>query len=531
MIVYGDHKELITGADLLARIESRLAGAFEEDDLTAATILAGQLQQGVMDHELKRLGFDEITALGVAATSLTLAIARQDPRWICLAEELHALLPECELEIRLPEGYAFYAVFPQAYRDAAEQMAGRIGAVIGLRSIGASLAAMVALGAGTENVFSLRPVGPPFNRQVMIGDIMARALIAAQGYIAIVDEGPGLSGSSFGAVADRLEGIGIQRTRMIFFPSHAGDPGPQASRPHQSQWREARKIVPVFDLDLADLLGRQPNTVEDLSGGAWTKLTNDVWPTHTSRERLKYRVTTSEGAFLIKFAGLGEIGTTKLAMARELHVSGFIAEPITLRRGFLVSRWVDASQDISAIGRVELVDRLGAYIAFRADRFLGQTQSGGELHTLVEMARVNLREANCLCGLDRLNDFDATALSRRVRRVRIDGRMHPWEWVLSPTGALIKTDALDHHQSHDLIGCQDPAWDLAGAAIEFELDPDETDRLLAAYGAPVDGDLLALYCLLYLGFQIGEWTMALDGASPANRRAIAQLLAKYRRTH
>ena len=86
------------------------------------------------------------------------------------------------------------------------------------------------------------------------------------------------------------------------------------------------------------------------------------------------------------------------------------------------------------------------------------------------MARVNLTEAGCLQACEELETFDIAALSRRVRPIRVDGRMHPWEWIVGRDGALVKTDALDHHQAHDLIGCQDAAWDLAGAAIEFDLN-------------------------------------------------------------
>ena len=79
--------------------------------------------------------------MGAAATALTLAIARHALEWRRAAETLRALLPSCQLTIKLPEGYAYYAVSPQAYRRAAEPLRGQIGAVIGLRSIGTSLAA------------------------------------------------------------------------------------------------------------------------------------------------------------------------------------------------------------------------------------------------------------------------------------------------------------------------------------------------------------------------------------------------------
>ena len=60
-------------------------------------------------------------------------------------------------------------------------------------------------------------------------------------------------------------------------------------------------------------------------------------------------------------------------------------------------------------------------------------------------------------------------LERVVRPVEIDGRLHAWSY-LRRDGHLLKTDALDHHAGHDLVGCQDIAWDIVGAKIE--LGPD-----------------------------------------------------------
>ena len=66
-------------------------------------------------------------------------------------------------------------------------------------------------------------------------------------------------------------------------------------------------------------------------------------------------------------------------------------------------------------------------------------------------------------------------LKGAVRRVETDNRLHAWEWLHTPDGRLLKTDALDHHAGHDLIGCQDITWDIAGATVELDLsDRSET---------------------------------------------------------
>ncbi len=59
--------------------------------------------------------------------------------------------------------------------------------------------------------------------------------------------------------------------------------------------------------------------------------------------------------------------------------------------------------------------------------------------------------------------------------------MLPHEWLLTATGYM-KTDALDHHDDHFLPGCQNIAWDVACASVEFELDDSTSAELAVAVG-------------------------------------------------
>jgi hypothetical protein len=116
-------------------------------------------------------------------------------------------------------------------------------------------------------------------------------------------------------------------------------------------------------------------------------------------------------------------------------------------------------------------------------------------------------------------------LAARVRRVEIDGRLHAWEWLLGDNGALIKADAHDHHASHDLIGCQDITWDLAGAVFELGLDAGEQQRLAAitdeVSGQPIDPDLLAFARPCYLAFQLGRHALAAGAGGDESARLQA----------
>ena len=93
--------------------------------------------------------------------------------------------------------------------------------------------------------------------------------------------------------------------------------------------------------------------------------------------------------------------------------------------------------------------------------------------------------------------------------------------------------ANDHQTAHDLVGCQDIAWDLAGAAVEMDMSETQRNALILALGQRVgrqiESDFVAAMELCYLGFQIGLWTMAQGRNNQAVGDRIEKLLARYGR--
>jgi len=93
--------------------------------------------------------------------------------------------------------------------------------------------------------------------------------------------------------------------------------------------------------------------------------------------------------------------------------------------------------------------------------------------------------------------------------------------------------AVDHHAAHDLIGCQDLAWDVVGASVELGLTPGETDALCTAIEA--EGDLAVDRARLralrpaYLAFHLGRARMAADalGGWPAEARRLTREAERY----
>lgn len=75
------------------------------------------------------------------------------------------------------------------------------------------------------------------------------------------------------------------------------------------------------------------------------------------------------------------------------------------------------------------------------------------------------------------------------------------------------------------------AWDIAGATVEFELSAAESSRLREIVGdeagTNTEGDVLRLFELCYLAFQIGLWTNA--AAAVADGEDRIRLEATIRR--
>jgi hypothetical protein len=343
---------------------------------------------------------------------------------------------------------------------------------------------------------TVRPIGDPFGRTLRIADGLAVELLDGEPHYVVVDEGPGLSGSSFGSVADWLEERGVPPERIAFLPGHANPLGPQASAAHRRRWRCTQRPVVALDIphapDIETLVGPLHGPLLDLSAGQWRPLwqpTESEWPAiDPTWERRKFLARTATGSWLVKWAGLGAIGESKLALAEQL--GEWTPEVAGLTGGWLVTRWHE-----DALPTRPTLDELTTYLRWRAA--IPAPQPGASLDTLVTMVRRNLPA---------LADWSPDLACIHSHPVCTDNRLAPHEWLRLPNGRLLKADALDHHQGHDLIGCQDNAWDVAGAIIELELAPAEADQLRAALG--VSAKSLRFHQTAYLAFRIGAHRMS-----------------------
>jgi len=543
MIVYGDAPRRADPRGLARSLEEALGhvaalppGIRRHGALAAAFIQAGELAQGLADAGFSARGeADAPSALDEAALALVMRLAAAlHVSWGSGFQEmpplpaarLPAVLPE-SVALKRAEGFSFYALYPEAFLAAAE--ASGLGAetgVVGLRSIGLPLAALVATALGAAPPVTLRPVGHPFRRRLALSPAMAARLRGA-GPWAVVDEGPGLSGSSMGAVADWLEEGGTPRGQVHFFPSHGGAPGPQASPRHRARWEQAPRHLRDFDALVLhaprpghrlehwveDLTGPAEAPLRDISGGAWRGPARQAWPpANPQGERRKFLLRAGGRDWLLKFNGLGEEGARKAAMGQSLSEAGLVPAVAGERHGFLAQRWLGEASRLDQTPPVpeRLLSAVARYLGFRARHFT-EGAEGASLPMLWDMACHNTAEAlgeEAARALRRMQP-DLARAERRLRRIRGDNRMAAWEWLALPDGRLLKADALDHHASHDLIGCQDLAWDLIGAAVELGLDAERLGAaVVAVSGSESDPGLLPAYAAPYLAFQMGAASMA-----------------------
>lgn len=574
MRFYSDRQRRVAPRSAAGALRERLRlaaalprGPARHGALAALLVSAGELTQGIADAERAIHGADVLGAGERRAAAVTLALARALWRsWQSggatgvpapgAVEPLLALaLPEV-VKVRRAEGFALYGLYPETYAAAATALAGALPAVVGIRSIGTALAAMVAAGSRAAGVpISVRPDGHPFRRVLRLAPALARRLAARGGPVAVVDEGPGLSGSSFVAVADALAAA-VPADRLRLFPSHPGPPGSAAAPEVRARYEGlARYHVPFEALFLSDaplalgrlvedLVGPVDGAPLDLSAGAWRPvLLADprTWPPSEGwRERRKYLLHASGRGWVARFAGLGEAGERALSRARRLAAAGLVPAPAGLRHGFLVEAFETGARPLTLarLPRARLLAAVRRHVTQVASLFPCPT--GGEGASPRELAEVAVESAReLLPGTEAAREVARAAarflpeVERLARPVAVDGRLQRWEWLVRRDGSVVKTDALDHHCDHALVGCQDALWDVAGATLELALDAGEAADLAVAVrtaspGAPPR--CLPFFLVVYAAFEAGRWAAAAaePGTSPeeaARRRAEAIRLA------
>lgn len=561
MIVYGDPSFI---EPLPRLVRESLSGVGQSgdllDDARDLLIRLGQVEQAVEDAsglsgELLEQVRSTTDRAALAVCSAWAGRPDAEAEWCESRASAVALgnsagVPDVPARVKVPEGFAFYTLFPEQYaaaakrwaEDHAAQRTGSSVAVIGVRSIGTSLSAVVraALASDGWNVHRLtvRPGGHPFERRVDLSPLQLRGATFA----IVVDEGPGASGSSMAAVARAVVDAGIEPSRISFFPGHGGEPGPHASDEVRGWWRRInRYVVPLDQLrwdrrslvqQLAErttrlIPGARVERIDDLSGGLWRdaldRSSSARPPAFPAFERTKYRCVTSDGrAVLWKFAGLGGGAARIMQALRARARDGWTPAPLGAAFGFVVTPWIHGTRLVREDASENLITHVGCYVRAAAGPPLAAEEQSAAFDRLREMLYWNAWESlseRAAVATHALSDAAAKVVRPQPLLSYGDGRVGPCEWIRTASDRIFTVDCVGHEADHTMVGRQPIDWDLAGAIVEWGLDAGNANVLQTAAGQQAHPhELTTFYVAAYAAFRIGMASMCGVDATPYRER-------------
>jgi hypothetical protein len=530
--VFRDGRKTVSGARLLDELHTSLKKLLDSprphihESCLNALIRAGELESALADAEsLAASALASLTdALAFTLLSGDLSSVRR------LTANLDNLSLPSTIETSPPEGFSYYALHPLDFADAAMRTAnpprpipGRPMAVIGIRSIGTTLSAVVATtlrrtGCPAERI-TVRPTGHPYGRITQFTSEQIRWIEKQNersAMFVVVDEGPGRSGSSFLSVGEALIDAGAPEEYLTFIGSHEPDLNLLCADDAARRWKAFHFRA------AASRIGSRFSDHLFVGAGEWRrKLLPEaaIWPAcWPQMERVKF--LSPDGTRLYKFEGLGPMGEAVQHRSQLVDQAGFGCSVTDAGNGFSCYALAEATpmtaEEIDPI----VLDRMAQYCAFRAAEF----GTDGVPEPLAEMLRFNIsREFQVELNLN----LDALQPSRLVV---VDGRMQPQEWIRTSDGILLKTDASTHGDDHFAPGPTDIAWDLAGVAVEWYLDPNALEFLLARFTRLTGNDLqrtLPAFMVAYSVFRLAWCKMAISTALDCSEHL--RLRTAYRR--
>jgi hypothetical protein len=404
-----------------------------------------------------------------------------------------------------PEGFSYYGLHPLDFADLIAKLHSKLRprvAVIGIRSVGTTLGAVVAAalhahGSSTRRI-TVRPAGEPYERCAVFTPIQLQWIqgeLQERAEFAVVDEGPGFSGSTFLSVARALLAAGVPQSSIVLLCSRPL-PAHLAGSELDSEWRRFQS----YQIDYGRR--RPPNAGQSLAGGAWRDSlfsNRGHWPAcWTDQERIKH--LSADHKTFFKFEGFGRYGHRVRQQAAALAQAGFSPQLNGYQDGYAGYEFVHGRPLSHRDLTPALLDRMAAYCAFRASNFPAEHANTA---LLSEMLNVNLRI-----------EFGIPALKLAIpveRPVYPDCRMLPHEWLRPDGRHVLKTDSVSHGEGHQLPGPADIAWDLAGTIVEWQLPAAAVGYFLRSYrrqSGDNPGARMPPYLLLYRVLRMAQCRMA-----------------------
>jgi hypothetical protein len=531
MFVFRDGRRSVPGATLARELAEGLRQWPSRAPARRELVINLLLRAGELECALADASSDEASRCARLTDLLASALVAPEAG-ACSSAQLVSLLPlevPDQVQISPPEGFAYYALHPLDFAalvqriDTQENVAG----VIGIRSIGSTLSAIVAAALRRRGVradrISVRPVGHPYNRRTQFSDAQLQWVAAHRSHWAeffVVDEGPGMSGSSFLSVGDELLSAGVSRNRIAFLCSRVPDP-------ERLRAREAAQRWPAFRSYYVTPNPHLPAGAEIYAGGGtWREhIYSDPgqWPASwIHMERLKF--LSADKRTLFKFEGFGRFGNAVKERAQVLADQGYSVAPLHQQDGFgwypLIAGRPLCYSDLNRA----VLDRMAEYCAFRTTAV--RSADGQSPQQMASMVQFNIAEE---FGIE--HAVDAASLYAE-NSVIVDGRMLPHEWVGASDGRLLKVDAGSHGDDHFFPGPTDIAWDLAGAIVEWEMNARAQECLIERFRECSGDDprrRLPAFILAYAVFRFAYCKMAAAAvAGTGEEHRLAREHDRYR---
>ena len=232
------------------------------------------------------------------------------------------------------EGFAYYALHPLKVVDllrdvlagsleAVDSPVGSHIAVLGIRSIGVTLSAVLVAalrksGYAAERT-TVRPSGHPYDRKLALDEQQLAWIEAHHGaQFMVIDEGPGLSGSSFLAVAEALVSAGVPPHKILLIGSRQPEIAQLRSPNAVERWNRFRFTCMASHPYLPE------GAAIAIGGGVWRQEFladfSDPPACWTQLEMAKF--LSADREFFYKFEGFGHFGGDIGKRARALAAAG-----------------------------------------------------------------------------------------------------------------------------------------------------------------------------------------------------------------
>ena len=504
MYIFRDGRSIVGGRELLNAFVDELRAGNSRTRLISLLLRAGEVECALRDMESPHAATGELLT-DLLAEALVSGTELEGEIALELAKRIE--MPE-QIRLSTPEGFAYYALHPLTYEDLLDQVevGGNSAAIVGIRSVGTTLgavtrAAMRKRGVSAERI-TVRPSGHPYDRRCELTNLQREwtASMRSRGAeFLVVDEGPGMSGSSFLSVGEALLSAGVPRSKITFLCSRQPNVESLTSRNAATRWPAFRAAYPPWK---SEHLPEEAKTY--VGGGIWRaqQFGDEAnWPASwTHMERPKY--TSEDGRLLLKFEGFGRFGAEVHERARKVAEAGFGPMPLEPKEGFGRYPIIAGQALTSAEVATDVLRSIGRYCAWRADAIVANDCDNSELE---RMLRFNTHEE---FGVELPAEVTRLAV---VRPVIADGRMLPHKWLRTTDGKVLKVDNAIHGDEHFFPGPTDIAWDLAGAIVEWGLDARAQRALVAEYRAAAGEDprdRLPAYLMAYATFRMGFCKMA-----------------------